>query len=163
MTTGEPPAIVAFDGSDESAVAVRAAARLFAHRKIVVVSVWEPGLAFAMAPAYDPTGMGYPMPTGEEVAMLDSVQKDHATATAETGARIAREAGATDAEPYPIADRVKVADTLAGLAGELQACAVVVGTRGRGAVRSKLLGSTSADLLHRAPCPVVVVRADTAV
>lgn len=159
MTTGEHPAIVAFDGSAESAGAVRQAVRLFGDRRLVVVSVWEPGLAFAMAPAYDPTGMGYPMPTGEEVAMLDAVQRDHATATAEAGARIAAEAGG-HADPYPVADRVRVADTVAALAGEMEACAIVVGTRGRGAVRSKLLGSTSAELLRCAPCPVVVVRAD---
>jgi nucleotide-binding universal stress UspA family protein len=162
MTTGEHPALVAFDGSAESSAAVRAAARLFGHRRLVVVSVWEPGLAFAIGPAYDPTGMGYPMPTGEEVAMLDAAQRDHATATAEAGARLAAEAGATNAEPYPVADRVRVADTVAGLAEEMKACAVVVGTRGRGAMRSKLLGSTSSELLRCAPCPVVVVRADTA-
>jgi nucleotide-binding universal stress UspA family protein len=162
MTTGDHPAVVAFDGSAEAAAAVRAAASLFGDRRIVVVSVWEPGLAFAAAPGYDPTGMGYPMPTGEEVAMLDAVQRDHATATAEAGARLAQEAGAAAAEAYPVADRVRVADTVAALAEEMQACAVVVGTRGRGAVRSKLLGSTSAELLRCAPCPVVVVRADPA-
>jgi nucleotide-binding universal stress UspA family protein len=149
MTTGEHPAIVAFDGSDESAAAVREAVRLFGDRRLVVVSVWEPGLAFAMSPAYDPTGMGYPMPTGEEVAMLDSVERDHATATAEAGARIAEKAGA-HADAYPVPDRVR----------EMKACAIVVGTRGRGAMRSKLLGSTSAELLRCAPCPVVVVRTE---
>jgi nucleotide-binding universal stress UspA family protein len=159
MTTGEHPAIVAFDGSDESAAAVREAVRLFGDRRLVVVSVWEPGLAFAMSPAYDPTGMGYPMPTGEEVAMLDSVERDHATATAEAGARIAEKAGA-HADAYPVPDRVRVADTVAALAQEMKACASVVGTRGRGAMRSKLLGSTSAELLRCAPCPVVVVRTE---
>lgn len=34
---------------------------------------------------------------------------------------------------------------------------VVVGTRGRGGLRSAVLGSTSQQLAHHAPCPVVVV------
>ena len=38
------------------------------------------------------------------------------------------------------------------------ASTVVVGTRGRGAFSGMLLGSTSQELLHRAHCPVVVVR-----
>lgn len=159
MTTSEPPVIVAFDGSAESERAVRAAAGLFGDRRLAVVSVWEPGLAFAATPAYDPTMMGHPLPTVEEAARVDDVQHERAAATAEAGASIARDLGA-DAEPHAEADRARIADTVAELASELGAEAIVVGTRGRGAVKSKLLGSTSLALLHRAPCPVVVVRAD---
>jgi nucleotide-binding universal stress UspA family protein len=160
MTTRESPVIVAFDGSAESERAVRAAAGLFGDRRLAVVSVWEPGLAYAaVTPAYDPSMRGYPMPTAEEAALLDEVQHERAAATAEAGAQIARELGA-DAEPHAEAERGRISDTVAALASELGAGAIVVGTRGRGAVKSKLLGSTSLALLHRAPCPVVVVRGD---
>ena len=153
------PALVAFDGSAESEAAVRAAAGLFGDRRLVVLSVWEPGLAYAAMSSSDPTGMGYPLPTAEEVALLDDVQHERATATAEAGAALARGLGAR-AEPYAEADRARVADTVAAVAEDVGACAIVVGTRGRGAVKAKLLGSTSAALLREAPCPVVVVRAE---
>ena len=41
--------VVAFDGSTESEAAMRAAAELFGAHPLVIVSVWEPGLAVAMA------------------------------------------------------------------------------------------------------------------
>ena len=41
----------------------------------------------------------------------------------------------------------------------LKADVVVVGSRGRGAIRRALLGSVSTYVVHNAPCPVLVVRA----
>jgi nucleotide-binding universal stress UspA family protein len=35
---------------------------------------------------------------------------------------------------------------------------LVVGTRGRGGLRSILFGSVSSEVICRAPCPIVVVR-----
>jgi len=124
----------------------------------VIASVWEPGLAMAMAPAIDPTGIASVPPTGELMAAVDRAQRDHAAEVAADGVGIARELGA-DADAYPVPDERDVAATLAELADEVGACAIVVGSRGLGGVKSKLLGSTSAELLRRAAVPVLVVRA----
>lgn len=158
MSSDARPVVVAYDGSSESQVALRTAAALFTTRRLVIASVWEPGLAMAMASTSDPTGIGYAPPTGETIMAVDRVQRDHAAEVAEDGVRIAREAGAT-AEANPVADEVDVARTVAELAAGLDAGAIVVGSRGLGAVKSKLLGSTSAALLHHASTPVLVVRA----
>jgi nucleotide-binding universal stress UspA family protein len=140
----EPKAIlVAFDGSDTAQSAVEAAARLFPQHRLVVTSVWEPGLAVAMATTTDTTGIGYVLPTADEMATMDRAQRDHATDAAERGARIARELGA-DAEAYPIADEAK---------------AIVVGSRGLGAFKAGLFGSTSRHLLGETRRPVLVVKA----
>jgi nucleotide-binding universal stress UspA family protein len=49
------------------------------------------------------------------------------------------------------------ADWLADLADEEEAELIVVGSRGRGALRSALLGSVSDQLIGVARCPVLVV------
>jgi nucleotide-binding universal stress UspA family protein len=159
MSTDERPVVVAFDGSPESHAAVRAAAGLFAGRTLVVVSVWEPGLALTITPPPDGlSGLSYVAPSPETMAMMDRVQHDRASDTAELGAALARELGA-DAAPHPVPDEVDIAETLAGVADERDAAAVVIGTRGLGRVKSALLGSTSRGLMHHTKRPVVVVRA----
>jgi nucleotide-binding universal stress UspA family protein len=151
------PVVVAYDGSPEAEAAVRAAAQLFGERRLVIVSVWEPGLAAAMAPLRDPTGIGYAPPAPEEMIAVDQAQRDHAQEAAEAGAQLARSLGAT-AEAYPVPDEADIADTLAGIAEHCDAGALVVGSRGLGYVKSRLLGSTSRQLLERSDRPVLVVR-----
>lgn len=46
-------------------------------------------------------------------------------------------------------------------AEELDADAVVIGSRGRGAIKRALLGSVSTHVVHNAPCPVLVVRSES--
>jgi len=50
---------------------------------------------------------------------------------------------------------------LCALAAELGADAIVIGTRGRGGFKRALLGSVSDYVVRNAPCPVVVVGADS--
>jgi nucleotide-binding universal stress UspA family protein len=49
------------------------------------------------------------------------------------------------------------AERLAAVARERDAAMLVVGSRGRGAVKSALLGSVTAELLSSSPCPLLVV------
>ena len=152
------PVLVAFDGSPTAQAAVEAAARLFPGRRLVVVSVWEPGIAIAMASSGDITGVGYVAPTADQMATVDRAQRDHAADAAETGARLAREHGA-EAEAYPVPDERDVGETLAALAEQFDADAIVVGSRGLGAFKAGLFGSTSRDVMGKTHRPVLVVKA----
>lgn len=60
------------------------------------------------------------------------------------------------ADGHPAIGRA-VAEALAGLAADQRAAAVVVGSRGRSALREILLGSVAMATLHHMPRPVVVV------
>ena len=161
------PAVVAYDGSAEAQAAVREAVALLGHRPLVVATVWEAGLAaMTMAPAPGELGMTN-LPDPEEVAAVrervqdaavDRAVSDRATAVAEDGARLARELGAT-VEAVSVPESVDAAETLASIAEERDASAIVVGSRGLGAIKARVLGSTSRKLLHHTRLPVLVVRA----
>jgi nucleotide-binding universal stress UspA family protein len=157
MSDADRPAIVAYDGSEEARAAIATAVALLGGRRLLVVSVWEPGLAQAMAPLRDPTGVGYPITTPAEAAAIDEIQHDHAVRAADEGAGLARGLGA-DAEPRSVADEADVAETLAAIADEHDAAVLVIGSRGLGRVKSSLFGSTSRELLRRTHRPVLVVR-----
>ena len=102
------PVVLAYDGSAEAEAALREAVALFGQRPLIVVSVWEPGLAMAtMMPAAGEPSMGY-MPDPNEVAAIDRAQSGHAGDVSEAGARLARELGAT-AEALSVPDRRRLA------------------------------------------------------
>ena len=158
MSHDARPAVIAYDGSEEAGAAIETAVALLAGRPLVIVSVWEPGLAQAMAPLRDPTGLSVVPSSPAETEAIDRIQHEHAVRTAEAGAQIARDLGAS-AEPHSVPDLVDVAETVAAIADERDACAIVVGSRGLGRVKSHLFGSTSRELLRRTARPVLVVRA----
>ena len=150
--------VVAYDGSVESKEAVIAAADLFGDRPLVIVSVWEPGFAMTTETYADPLGVSHPLPSAQQIATVDRLQREHADLIAGEGARVAREHGST-AEPLPVEDMADVPGAIVAAAEQHEAAAIVVGSRGRGAVKSRLLGSTSQRLLHRAHRPVLIVHA----
>ena len=161
MAADERPVVVAFDGSPEAAEAVRSAASLFRDRLLVIVTVWEPGLAAAtstMIPVGELGASSFTAPTLDEIEAVDKAQLDHAQAAADAGARIATEAGAT-VEALPVPDNTDVAGTIAAIAEQRDAAVLVVGARGMGRVKSAFAGSTSKRLLRDTERPLLVVRA----
>ncbi|HEV3321909.1 MAG TPA: universal stress protein [Solirubrobacteraceae bacterium] len=152
------PILIAYDGSPPARAAVSEAARLFAPGEAIVLTVWEPGLAEMMI-VPDATGMGSTMlPFDPSVTReVERASEEHAQSVAAEGAALAREAG-LEARSLAVEDLTDPPDAIVSAAEEHGARAIVIGSRGLGALKSKLLGSTSKVVLHRAACPVVVVR-----
>ncbi len=154
----DAPILIAYDGSPPARAAVDAAGALFAPRRAIVLTVWEPGMAeYMFVP--DPAGMGSTMlPYDPAVARnIERANEDRARDIAEDGATLADTAG-LDSEALAVEDVTEAADAIVAQAEEHRAAAIVIGSRGLSGLKSKLLGSTSRDVLHSATRPVVVVR-----
>jgi len=138
--------VVGVDGSDGAREALEVAAREAALRggRLRVVAVWD------TAPA---------VYGGGSVPDLNEALRDAARDGAE---RVAHDA-------LVVAERLQPSVRCAALAVEGQAAQVlveqardaallVVGSRGHGVFTSLMLGSVSQQVVHHAPCPVLVVR-----
>jgi nucleotide-binding universal stress UspA family protein len=159
MTAGDAPVLIAYDGSDTARRAVREAGSLFGSRQALVVSVWEPGLAYETT--MPTAGLETPpVPVDVEGAReVEEELHERARRTAQEGAELARSAG-LEATGLAVADEVHIADAIVGVARTRGVAAIVVGSRGLRGLRARLEGSTSSAVLKHAPCPVVVVHDD---
>jgi nucleotide-binding universal stress UspA family protein len=155
---GDSPILIAYDGSPPARAAVSEAGALFAPGRAIVLSVYEAHLAEMML-VPDPAGMGSTMLPFDPSATqeIERASEERATRLAEEGAALARAAG-LDAQPFAVEDRTDPPDAIVAAAEEHDVRAIVVGSRGLGGLKSKLLGSTSKEVLHRSVRPVLVVR-----
>jgi nucleotide-binding universal stress UspA family protein len=149
------PIVIAYDGSSAARQAVAAAAELVPSRTTLVITVWEPALAHAAA-APRPAATASVVIDPSAGLAPDSDRRVSAEQMSNEGAELARSLG-LDAQPIATADASDVASTIVELASRHDAAAIVVGSRGLSGIRARLEGSTSKDVVKRAPCPVIVV------
>jgi nucleotide-binding universal stress UspA family protein len=148
--------LIGTDGSDDAIAAAARALAILATDSLTVLTVSEtPAVATA----------GYESGFAGGVASPEQVDQAWSAVEVEANAALdATIAAVTGAKPdLPIERRIEIGDpgqTLCRLAGELSADVVVVGSRGRGALKRALLGSVSGHVVHNAPCPVLVIRAE---
>lgn len=140
------PVVVGVDGSATSDAAVAFAFEAAAARRVSIVAVhswWEP----VFDPAMSAMVFDWGAIQAEEARLLTQ-----------------RMAGWTEKFPEVFVEHHVTRDRPAHslLEQAAQAQLVVVGSHGRGGFSSLVLGSVSHALLHRSPCPVAVVRPDTA-
>jgi len=150
MTAPTGPVLVGYDGSPNAREAVEVAGGLFRGAPAVVATAW---LSFEEAA---PAAL-LALPVEGAVEDLDATQRETAEAIAAEGAERARTAG-LDAEPRTPHCRGPFFSSLVGLAEELDARAIVVGSRGRSSLAAAVLGSVSTGVLHHTTRPVLVVR-----
>jgi len=147
--------LLCYDGSDDAKAAVDRAAKLFPHAPVTVLAVWERYVEMITQSGF---GLAYAPPV-TDVEEIDAAVEEQARVTAQEGADRLRHAGIT-VEPRVEARRTSVAATILAVADEIDAEAIVLGTRGRGGIKSLLLGSVSHAVVQHATRPVVVVPSD---
>lgn len=138
---GTRPVVVGVDGSPTSEAALAFAVAEAVARRVPLIAVH----------AWRDTGSG-------PSAWLDP----EPACTVEQAVLAERLAGWSTAHPDLVVERVVVRDAPAHALAERAhgAQLLVVGSRGRGGIAGRLLGSVSRTLLHEMPCPVAVVHGE---
>ncbi len=135
--------VVGVDGSDGSRKALRWAAAEAVARgdDLELVHVWE-------APqAYAPLGLGaYPLDPEPIQEVARGLLEGLVAEARELAPGVEAQGELVEGPPaQALLDHARTADLL------------VVGSRGLGGFKSLLLGSVSQQVVHHAPCPVVIV------
>jgi nucleotide-binding universal stress UspA family protein len=147
--------LVAYDGSPNAAIAVRAAASLFRDARACIATVpHDPVTSVATATAVLETAS--PAVVDQTLEQLNAEARREADETAGQGVDQARALG-LDAEVAEIPPSAPAWGALLDAAHRVGADVIVCGTRGRGAFTRALLGSTSTSLLHNTDLPLLLV------
>lgn len=149
------PVLFAYDGSPHARAAIERGAALLRPGPAIVVTAWNTFEGQASAALLALPGSV----VSGAIDDLDAANREEAEELAAEGAELARTAG-LDAESRALRSAGPYFATLLECADEIDASAVVVGSRGRSRVAAAVLGSVSTGVLHHTRRPVLVVRAD---
>ena len=137
--------LIPLDGSELALEAVR-----FAIRQV------RGGLqaSFVLANVQEPTHL-YEMVLAPDAALLERASEAAGIDALKTGEALLQAAGLAFEREVATGDP---ANTLVDIIERHGCDQVVMGARGRGTLRSALLGSVSYEVLHAAPVPVTIVK-----
>ncbi len=144
--------LLCYDGSEDARAAIDQVGKLLVGQAATVLTVWEPFIEVLTR-----TSFGFGMTGGiVDIEEIDAATRNGAESRAEEGAQLARGLG-LDAHPRTCARVSTFADAILTTARELDATAIVVGSRGLTGVKSLLLGSVSHGVIQHADRTVIVV------
>jgi nucleotide-binding universal stress UspA family protein len=147
------PILFAYDASPHARAAIDQAGSLLVPGPAVVVTAWSTlETAAAGALIALPNAI-----VSEAVADIDAATREDAESIAAEGAKLAAAAG-FDAQPQVIRSAGAVFAAIVACAEELDAAAIVMGSRGRSTLAATLLGSVSTGVLHHTTRPVLIAR-----
>jgi nucleotide-binding universal stress UspA family protein len=144
---GRGPLLVCFDGSEGAKAALAAAAAAFAGRRAVVACYWQPFAASSRRFEIDIRELV------QNAADINRREQEVAEAMAAEGAALAAAAG-LDSEGQAVEIDGPVDEAILAHADELDAAAIVLGSRSRSSLRSFLIGSVANEIVQRSPRPV---------
>jgi nucleotide-binding universal stress UspA family protein len=149
MTSEEShgPVVLCFDGSDAAQHAIRVASVLLG-----------PGRPATLLYVYKPMERSLGVAQGISGGRIDAPVSGETDAHAvlDAGVAVAREAG-FEVEPRLVAADRPTAEIITATAEEVDAPAIVMGQRGRSALKSAILGSVSRDVVNTYHRPVILV------
>ena len=143
------PILCGVDGSPDAQAALKVAEQLADRLGSTLI------LAHVAEPAYVPYAAAYPFGGAAGAIAVAEEAESEEEDSERLLERVAVAAGLEDAERRVAIGRP--AERLAELADDENAELVVVGSRGRGALKSAVLGSVSYSLVGIAGCPILIV------
>jgi nucleotide-binding universal stress UspA family protein len=149
MTTEAPtgPFLLCYDGSETAERAIRAASALLGGgRPARLLYVYKP-VERSLGVAQAATGGRIDAPVSGETEAEERL---------EAGVKVARDAG-FDVEPMLVSADRETATIITATAEELDSPAIVMGQRGRSALKTAILGSVSRDVVNSYHRPVILV------
>jgi nucleotide-binding universal stress UspA family protein len=147
--------LICYDASEDAQAAIDSAGKLMHGSDAVVLTVWETLLESLTRNGALGLGFGMVGFDGDDDG-TDTAMEKAALATATEGTQRAIAAGLV-AEPRIAVRDEDIADVILATASKVDADIIVIGTRGRGGVKSLMLGSVSNAVVHHADRPVLII------
>lgn len=144
--------LLCYDGSADAGAAIEHAGKLLSGQAAIVLTVWEPFIEVMTR-----TSFGLGMAAGSiNIEEIDTSTREAAQTRAQEGTELAQRVG-LDAQPRTRSQVTTVAAAILDEADDLDASAIIVGSRGLTGLKSLMLGSVSHAVSQHADRTVIVV------